>query len=415
MEEKKKLERILELIRPRISPQTGFLHANLEDLRDPRQDPIPLTENLLYASVLLHTKSVQHIQEGRVLLEKILAFESEGNFPLYLHEYPSCRSAYQAVELLPIFFYLLRNCTSILSDDLQNRLISLSKRILQNLQKEELPKIIQRKIDAFLGRFSQEDWYPTSPAEWAEYCLCSQMQGSSLQPALDQWNRNLCVYMGEAFQYLQEGEEPLVTLFDYFMGEALGNLSARAEQNPMLLLRSILVRPMTVDFQASKGTTQEAFLLMPGQRPSGVLYFGGREKTHSFALDAKKGEWRLDKSKERIYVLSYTYAEEIPREEESVECAFFLNLSAASKVLIQGKQATLFRPGEWVEMVTESGSLRFCFIVDRGEGQWTGHILRGNRPLQKDKSPFACYDRIIALRTLRRSSIAKLQIIVETV
>ena len=74
----------------RISSQTGFIHYWRDDPYLSRQDTIPSVENFIHAYALFRTKTVEHIQEGKALLEKLLAFEVDGNFPIYLHEFPKC-------------------------------------------------------------------------------------------------------------------------------------------------------------------------------------------------------------------------------------------------------------------------------------------------------------------------------------
>lgn len=92
---------------------------------------------------------------------------------------------------------------------------------------------------------------------------------------------------------------------------------------------------------------------------------------------------------------------------------FFVNLSAVSSIRVCGEKATLFYPEDLVQIDTQEFSIRLSFSIDSKEGAWTGHILKGNRSCQKDKSPLACYDWKIAWRTLRRQPEAKARIYLE--
>ena len=89
-QKRKMSEMALTAFRKRLSPQTGWIHLFIENALDARQDSIPLVENFLYVHALFRSKIAVNIQEGKALLERILAFEVSGNFPLYLHDYPSC-------------------------------------------------------------------------------------------------------------------------------------------------------------------------------------------------------------------------------------------------------------------------------------------------------------------------------------
>ena len=77
--------------RRRLSDQTSFVHLSYET-EGAKHDTIPLFENFCYALGLFRSKLTEDIAEGKALLERLFAFEVEGNFPVYLHEYPVCRN-----------------------------------------------------------------------------------------------------------------------------------------------------------------------------------------------------------------------------------------------------------------------------------------------------------------------------------
>ncbi len=85
----KVIELNLAAAKKRKSKQTGFIHHCYEDPKN--SDTIPVIENFCYAEALLRSRLAENVLEGRALLEKLKAFEIDGLYPVYLHEYPNCR------------------------------------------------------------------------------------------------------------------------------------------------------------------------------------------------------------------------------------------------------------------------------------------------------------------------------------
>ncbi len=76
------------------SQQTGFVHYY--QVPSSSYQTIPLLENTYFILALFRSCLVEHIQEAKTLLKRLLEFQnlkenqSRGNFPVYLHEYPEC-------------------------------------------------------------------------------------------------------------------------------------------------------------------------------------------------------------------------------------------------------------------------------------------------------------------------------------
>ena len=87
------------------SPQTGYIHLNYEEIA--RSDTIPLLENFSFALALFRSRLTENVFKGKALLEKLLAFEVDGNFPVYLHEYPQCKDRDFSLEILPVLHWVL--------------------------------------------------------------------------------------------------------------------------------------------------------------------------------------------------------------------------------------------------------------------------------------------------------------------
>src|SRR5262249_17912458 len=92
------------------SDETGFLHLAYHLPEDHIAHSIPVVENVLFALSLLRLKTQESVLEAKEILEKILHFQADlGNFPLYLHEFPNCRSYFIGADLLPAFYWILHH------------------------------------------------------------------------------------------------------------------------------------------------------------------------------------------------------------------------------------------------------------------------------------------------------------------
>ena len=112
----------------RKSPLTGYLHthASLPDA----WDAIPLLENFCYVLALFRSRQTERIAEGKILLERLLAFEVNGNFPIYLHEYPLCKDRQMGLDILPVLHWLQKEFHGALGPVLFKRVKLLTCRIL---------------------------------------------------------------------------------------------------------------------------------------------------------------------------------------------------------------------------------------------------------------------------------------------
>lgn len=389
----------LAAARKRHSLQTGFLHHYRDDPYAPSQDTIPVLENFLYAYSLFRSKTVENIQEAKALLEKLLAFEVEGNFPVYLHEYPLCKDQKISSHLLPILFYLLRDFSQVLGECLNTKLKALSEKIVSFLQKQNLSFVAQAKLDAFTGNFDPLKWGPKTPEEWGEYCLCLQMSGKDFPFDQPLWNASLGVFVGETKDRIQEGHEPALTFFDLFMEK----YAKKALLDHPVHLKASLVRPWKKRAPLFQEQS-EVILVQEEQRQPLIFYFGSLNQTHSLVLEAKKGVWKIEE-KENEWVCKYEYAEEFPHEEDAMEWAFYLNDAPEHNILVEGQKATLFEKGDTVSISSNNLEISFHVDVDAKDGSFMGHISKGDRSFQKSKSlPYGGYDWKIGWRTIKRPS-----------
>src|SRR5580693_298520 len=127
---RKMIELNLAAGRKAQSPQTGYIHLNYET--DERHDTIPLLENFCFALALLRSRLSEHVLEAKALLEKLLSFEVDGNFPIYLHDFPQCKDRSLGLSLLPIFHWALADFKVALGEPLAMHMEMLIGRVLSH-------------------------------------------------------------------------------------------------------------------------------------------------------------------------------------------------------------------------------------------------------------------------------------------
>jgi hypothetical protein len=349
--------------------QTGFVHLCYESAE---QNTVPLLENTAFALALLRSRKSEQMLEGKALLEKILAFQVGGNFPVYLHHYPRCVDEKMAWKLAPYFFWMVDAFSSVLGP--------VTKALEPFLEPEVL----------YAGQRNLESAAPRSIEEWAQFCIAAQMAGQEelLQRAAEKWNERLCLYVGEG-ALVQEKGEPAVSLFDFMMGQWTGAFPKRCQAFHPLQIRASLIQPAHVKAR------QEPFIQTPF-----YIAWGGAKQLHSFAVARQN----LRFEKEEIWL-----PEEVPEEgEKSYEIAFYVNVHPDNQIFFGGKKASAFTLQEPLCIQSNAFTLRLQLDPRQGKGQLFGHLMRGNRPGQLMKND--AYDWKIAIRTIWREKVCSLRL-----
>ena len=361
----KVVELALKAGRKRQSEITRFVH-HCTEASEKSAEAIPTYENFCFALALLRSRTAENVLEAKALLERLLAFQVNGEFPVYLHEYPSCRYAGLGSKLYPILFFILRDFHMVLGDHLREQ--------LQDLQ----TRYALYEIDS-----------PETPEECAEFLLHCQITGKDKSPAFKSWDAKTLAYAGHQ---RQERGEPALTLYDLFLGEWGGQFSNRALQDHPVHLRASLIYPAEAPRFVS-------------QPPLPTRYsWGSGNPTHSMVLSTPGV---ITGEKELLIVL--------PEKEvqEEMEIIYFYNLHADTHVLINGQKATSFQLGDKVELISKGFRIELIFTLKSGEGQFWGHLYRANRPGQlccKGEEKHEAFDGAIGLRTVKRGPHASIRI-----
>ncbi len=472
--------------RIRQSPQTGFVHYCYNARDEDGQDTIPVYENVLFALALLRMRTVECITEAKDFLEKILSFqkggegEFAGNFPIYLHEYPQCKDRFISAYVLVPFFWMLRNFAVVLGSELKQKLTKSAQAALKHglitHQSKAAPFHIAIRIAAaakafgelwndaelakegekLLEELRQEtlaadfgSWY--SPAYIGEtmvalqmaYCDIAKSPWKDFLTVLSQnWHAASYCYTGPAVKVNQWGEEPQVTLYDYFLGFFNRHFSYRAFTNHPLQLQGALLQettdtlpPMTYPFvhegkvaeyqwrvyqqlQYAYSVMQKSILPNPALEKgyhAFRLVWGDENSSHSFVCQSSQSTF-IDYAPTADGVdLIFYLAEPVQTDdkEQSREVAFYCDLHEDMKITVEGQSSTTFTIGQNIQLQDDHMTIKMTFLLEDGDGRFFGHISPGNRPSQlnvKGKQRFATYDWSVFLRTVRRYTPCRLKV-----
>ncbi|MBA2726941.1 MAG: hypothetical protein H0U49_02050 [Parachlamydiaceae bacterium] len=278
------------------SPQTGYIHFSYNQLDEDYHHPIPVYENMLFALALMRSRSVENINEAKDILGRLLHFQNEiegfaeGNFPVYLHEYPHCRDRQLAVQLIPVFYWMYKNFHHVLGADLKQRLEKALKSVLafslktHNDREMSYPqgmkiaaghiaagrilecKVIEEEGNKLLSGYAEMNKPNTSilmpawvtPSGIADLLLAFQMIYPSISKSPEEsfwthlkntWHAETEAYCGPGWHESQRGSDPQPTLYDYFLGYFSGKCSYRSFLDSPVQLQAILVHPSVDEIQ----------------------------------------------------------------------------------------------------------------------------------------------------------------------
>lgn len=287
------LRQLIELAvsygRKQQSVQTGFLHY-YHHAKEELHHTIPIVENFLFALALLRSKTVDHINEAKDLLAKLLHFQNrlndlneEGNFPFYLHEFPLCKDRSVSLHVAMALYYILKQFHSVLGQDLKTKLEEALVRSLQHTSRWQSEKSGSYLLSLKCAALSQASGKLLSLSDLETYGK-NQLEQLTHQPdhlswhspaALGQiytalslvyedlnqspwnhfwghlihtWHAPTCTYMGPAIKEWQDGYEPQVTLYDLIMGYLSGSFSKRSLQEAPAHLEAVLILPSRAEF-----------------------------------------------------------------------------------------------------------------------------------------------------------------------
>lgn len=284
------------------SKQTGYVHYHYGESQEPFHS-IPILENVLFSLALLRSRLIEQVQESKVLLKGILAFQnlqegdSYGNFPVYLHAYPVCQDPTMGLQLLAPFYWIIKQFGHVLGADLRLQIETAARLALsQTLRaytakpfpyfltirlataqwaygslwnEEELLQEGKKRLMQ-LADHQLEGWHTT--AQLADILAGLQMVYPSLLESPWQflwkrmeetWHLQTGCYIGPCIREWQDREEPQPNLYDIYAGCFAGQFSRRAVLLRPYHLHAVLIQPSSDKFEKDrhslivKGSWQE--------------------------------------------------------------------------------------------------------------------------------------------------------------
>jgi hypothetical protein len=367
------------------SARTGFVHL-FDNI--PGGDVIPLYENFSFAAALFREKTVEGVLEGKGLLERLFAFQTrEGNFPLFLHDYPRAWSSTQPLRIAPILIFLLREFKEVLAEDFQEKVRVVLACMIAFASHQSYDPLWERRYQALLGCASDLPRKISSSHELSQELITAQLLGHSDSFARELIHPIFNVYVGPFLQETQQGREPKAA-----------SLELATESLPL---------PQSFHHDGWEMRQSDTDALTYSSHLGLRWIWKGSGMLHSLVLHSP-GEIR--ETEDGILVM-FDLPEllEMPRSD-LFEMAFFCNLSPETEMWVEGKKATLFSLGQSVSIQTPEKEIRFCFELVEGEGQFLGHLYRGNRPGQTLKE---AYDWKISLRTIARTKPVRVRLLLQ--
>lgn len=269
--------------RKRQSPQTGFIHYCYHSQDDETHLTIPLVENFCFALALLRSRTIENVNEAKIILEGLLHFQNRdaegiaaGNFPIYIHEFPICKDRFIGLNIGAVIYWILKQFHMVLGVELKKRLEDCLTRLLQHamnthrdkpgpypvaikiaclaiaagmfLQRDDFEIEGKRQLTLLRAEDNRIDWCCPSTMGAMLAALVMVYPRLSESPWIDfwkhlnvTWHRHTCTYIGPAMKEWQCGEEPQVTLYDLFMGYFQGEFSDRAKRESVVHLEGVLI------------------------------------------------------------------------------------------------------------------------------------------------------------------------------
>lgn len=451
------------------SKQTGWVHYYYGESKQPF-DTVPLLENGLFILALFRSRLMEQVQEGKDLLSRLLHFqnfvegESRGNFPVYLHEYPRCTDGAAGLQLLAPFYWILHSFSSVLGTALKDRLNESVRSILEYTltehQRKNFPYFFALRLAAAQAAFGKL-W---GKAEWEnegmeklESLVQNQLEGWSttkqlgeilvglqmIYPSLanspwnllwkrmeETWHFSTGSYVGPSIREWQEGGEPMPNLYDLWGGYFSGQFSHRAKTISPFHLFGALIHPTIDRFSKLQSNIQKGHWkivlhpdccinLMEKTFPLAQsvektytpfrLIWGDLNRVHSFICQGGTFKRAFFSDGEESVDLFFDL--EDPTDEKK-EVQFFLDYQTGIRFTLNGLAANTFELGEKLELNIPGRPLSLKFDLVEGEGQFLGHVMRGNRSSQinlKGENRFQSYDWTLFLRTIRRQGKCRLR------
>jgi hypothetical protein len=424
------------------SNETGFVHSFYGKSEAPHQ-AVSVLDNFLFALALCRLKTIEGVQEGKALIEKLLAYQSpEGFFPVYLHEFPFIFDRHYGTSLLPVLFSIHRYFHRVLGSEMAKKLLNSIEKLL-NASLSELPLMSlpnRFRVGGALVGYGElvksEEWVNqgnalldfqellNSPSKFIPKHLGEAFSGALLaggKTASDLhawmkslWHPELSCYAGHFTSVKFNKGDQETTLFDLFMLAEGNKVPMRFKQAELGLLKAALVFPIelfpsTEVFPKADMTLEKnnsCSWLSEGENKIGrypfVFQWGSNESLSSLIFHAPLTEKVKFDGQNKIEI-DMGPCPELETKEPGRELYWFLTPKEDLKILINGQTATTFREGDLLTI--EDAHMRIELKFKTKGGVFQGHISKSCLPSEKGnfgKNRFEGFQWQLLWRTISR-------------
>lgn len=349
------------------SAQTGFVHL---------QDTIPMVENFLFALALFRSHTSEQMLEGKEIVNRLLPFQSEeGNFPLFLHDFPNCKELFCAAKVLPPLYWLVKDYGSLLGEPVKSAAKKVVNYCLKHVSQAPdhiailiaggapaLGRLLGMEVEDELEKFHNPAyWY--SPTLLGTLLIALQMR-----PELhwEDFRRHLSetwhqgCYAAPHLYDPRYQTSPFAHLHQIYMQGGEPNLYAA------------LIKPAPLDpplypvfksgplFQFTQSETEASYVSSQGIPYQ--LLFSAEGKQHRLRL---RTEGKVEKRGEQLLI---THAKE-GQELFSLE----LDTCEGTAIWMNGKRSVVFHLGDEIEFL----SRKMKITLQSGSGEVMGHLSMG--------------------------------------
>ena len=139
------------------------------------------------------------------------------------------------------------------------------------------------------------------------------------------------------------------------------------------------------------------------------LVWAGSSLVHSLicqSYHARRIEYRFDLETSSFDLMFYLDENhDLVDREKQKEIFFYLDFDPTFQIKVDELSSSTFKIDQTLTLHLINRRLSISFELIEGDGQFLGHIMRGNRPSQisvKGENRFTSYDWIFFLRSVRR-------------
>jgi hypothetical protein len=432
--ERRFLELALKSGKKFMSSQSGYVSAS--------EGSVNLYHNFLYALALFRSKSHTLIQEARPLLDKLLylqqnfsELDSFGAFGRYLHDFPTSCDRASSIRILRVLYWIKKEFYNVLGKTLAQKLDQAMHRLLLYCQNEiskyTLATHLVLSSEALFCAIKAQKSTLSLDEEIlvqldtealsdciASYHVCPELLDYTplWHYLAKSWHAPSHSFVGPGFSLMQDGFEPQVSLYDYYMALFTSKSTKRLEKESMSALEAALVRdahalPETVLARIDHGagwsirqhTSFAASSISPvsSDKQFPLYIVSG---PHSLALQVHKGVTATCHVDDETIFVMVDCAKEcfIEDKEAHKAMSLYFDNTEATSLTVDGGKATCFSLTEPVTI--RLGLLEITLhakqVSEDAEFLW--HAVRANRPNQvRQKVEREAYDVELFLRALR--------------